>query len=1174
MSSACPSSERLVEFATGAADDFSAEMITTHIAGCPQCSTIVKSLMQSTPTQPPAEPPPTANEPAPRRKRRDPNRKRRPQQEAPPQQAPAPESPAPAEAPAAGGAAKMLPWILTAIAAAAAIVSVAGANLGWFGGGAEQPDIVETDPGDAGETVVPEDPAPTDVTDPGDSTETEPPEDPVVPPPKERVGFRMGEFNPEDPIDTIKVSLEVGENGEALAEGVDLHLGFGFPLRLYPVGTSDRDPAFAAFPQVSSVDAGLNAVNPGETATFEFQSQPKDPGLDELRTTPALLSDLTLADIHGIGIASKGASDWVLQGYTIEVNGKLYASNDSAEMRASEIQKANKDQVQTLLPAHESLTQEVTELQAYVDTGFAGDADKEDLEAKKAELTEAAGPLAELAGRVAGTYPWFREEADEFQPADVEGPVAKDVTVTLITGGDDKPGTTNPVYLKVGGQKHLLTSEVDFLGDDPGEQKFRFSAADLAESPISVAALDEIGIGAVGSDRRFGDTPDRAKVQRVIVEADGNPVYDSEDKPLDRRTLDAIWLIPPAHRDDSGQLVENESTEVMVHLWNSGMKLEQPIVPVLPPEPVPLIPVENPFAQQELDLQQGQLDLAQDQLQLERDKLALERQRLLQNLLQGINPFGGSRRVQPGLPVPIVINFTPPTPPIPPVIQTNPSPVVNNATIRNVKILQPGLLQHLDRLTVQWDVDGNTSRISQFRVSLNVVSPHLGPVGKLQGFAARGTLAATGLATGNRRTLTLPPLNLTSGNPNLVNVVGNAIMHCYLQPEIAALDSNGALVPTTPTVTGPLSPVVPARPGRSGSSTRTGVSGSSADWPLFVQLGPRPDLQTTYDGTFPLNAEVGIPGSQVPGFQIAGDGFGLYGPLTTAPFPNTDRWLAPTAIDFSIGQPPATSTTRGSEAWFLHAANNLGKETVDSQSWKFARYPQNLGTTSWPSVVSAAPSTVILGVAPTGHMDKGSKHITVQYNGFEQYVPGTNSLFNMHFVAHAGFIGIDGLTAPPSGTATIGARVIVTDLSLPVVPFNAGGLYFPSANDYPGQPPNGQEVMRFTIPEVTLSKGNNLALIDIPILLMDTNTNRYNSLGYTFDTVHPSTAVPPGPLNQTQTLNLMANLPTPPTAHTGRWNSTGAPAGLMVSVTLMIEQRAPSTNEGVAIFGARFAPKP
>ena len=51
-----------------------------------------------------------------------------------------------------------------------------------------------------------------------------------------KVGFTLGNLPATEPIEKIVVTLTAGAEGKEINERVDLHLGMGFPLRLFPLG--------------------------------------------------------------------------------------------------------------------------------------------------------------------------------------------------------------------------------------------------------------------------------------------------------------------------------------------------------------------------------------------------------------------------------------------------------------------------------------------------------------------------------------------------------------------------------------------------------------------------------------------------------------------------------------------------------------------------------------------------------------------------------------------------------------------------------------------------------------------------------------------------------------------------------------------------------------------------
>ena len=385
-----------------------------------------------------------------------------------------------------------------------------------------------------------------------------------------KIGFSMGEFTGSEAIESIKVTLKIGANGSGLDEKVDLHLGTGFPLRLYPLGDDSREPAFAAFPQKSSLERGSNSLEPGSTATFEFSAS-GEAGQDVLKTTPELLKDLLVSDIQTIGFATLGSSDWTLEGYRIDVNGELFAENDSLDINPSALISGKRAEQEAMLPENETLLQEIETLETYVEANLATEADKQQLDEKRALVKEASGPINELTGQSSGYLPFFTEPSENFTPVGGAAPPVGEVNVTLVVGGGEQPGTRNPLYVKAGGKKFQLTSEVDPLSGIDAPQEFTISASDLGTSPVSRTDLEQIGIGLIGNSEEFGQVPDRAKIQRLVVKADGETVYDSERKAEDRRSLQAHWLVPPAHLDNEGGIILNAEKGDEKHLWTTGM---------------------------------------------------------------------------------------------------------------------------------------------------------------------------------------------------------------------------------------------------------------------------------------------------------------------------------------------------------------------------------------------------------------------------------------------------------------------------------------------------------------------------------------------------------------------------------------------------------------------------
>lgn len=402
-----------------------------------------------------------------------------------------------------------------------------------------------------------------------------------------KVGFTLGEISPDEPVESIVVTLKTGADGDDLNERVEVHLGAGFPFRLFPLGGSSMSPAFAAFSQETSLAPGTQGLAAGESATFEFHRDGEN-GRDVLESTSKLLKDLTVGDLSSIGFSSLGKSDWILEGYIIEVNGKLFAKHDSLSASAETVLSGIRKDLASGRSESEVLLTEIKTLSSFIATGLASDKDKADLKAKEEVVQQSAGRLNLLAGQAAGFYPWYLEKDEKFTAA-VANSTAKpleEINIRLIAGGGEQPGTRNPLYIKTGGKKFLLTSESDPLGNDDDPQDYTLSSADLKNNPVTREDLKEIGVGLIGNEENFGAVPDRAKLQRIVVTVDGDEVYDSETNSVDRRALTGFWLIPPVHYNTGGGRVKNEEKANEKYLWVSGMA-----APLVAPEKIDAEPI-------------------------------------------------------------------------------------------------------------------------------------------------------------------------------------------------------------------------------------------------------------------------------------------------------------------------------------------------------------------------------------------------------------------------------------------------------------------------------------------------------------------------------------------------------------------------------------------------------
>lgn len=475
------------------------------------------------------------------------------------------------------------------------------------------------------------------------------------------------DFKADDAVETLAVTIQVGADGDDLTEPVALDLGLGFPFWLGPVGRGPDEPApFGAVPQEASERGQIAA---GSSATFTFRAK-GDPGLDALQVTPQLLAGLRVSDIARVGFSSRGASNWSLAGYEININGKPFASGKPGAAAAA-LSDADRGKVAELDAKIAAVNKDLSDLQDLVKTGLATDADRTQLanaEASlksllkdKEKLTGGAGPVlkaktaqdaalqkladlnlkitplqteradlaelvrtqlataddrqrledltstlaqltsekARLEGQLDGKYPWFVDA--EFRSPWRGQAEVKSARVTLVTQTHAGADTSNYVYVRTGGHKYQLSSPTTPLTGTAGPQVF---ALDLLAGPLTAADMRGWALGMLAQPTHYGQTPDRWHPQRLIVEIDGRVVYDSEDSDLDRRSLEAIRLIPPAHFNKDGQIVANTPISRETFVWEAGkgagldekggvLPLPQPTDPTFP-EPEPGLPDQIP----------------------------------------------------------------------------------------------------------------------------------------------------------------------------------------------------------------------------------------------------------------------------------------------------------------------------------------------------------------------------------------------------------------------------------------------------------------------------------------------------------------------------------------------------------------------------------------------------
>lgn len=382
-----------------------------------------------------------------------------------------------------------------------------------------------------------------------------------------RAEFKMGTvLKPSDEVEKLTVTINVGKDGGDLAEGVALDLGLGFPLLLEPVGQVQSQAAgFGAVPQETTAGQKISA---GGNGTFTF-SLKADAGQDKFGTSSQLLDGIRVSDISRIGFAGLGKKGWTLAGYEIRVNGELLASDDSVNAKVGDAQTAAQFGIADLGLKITPLKRTMADLVALEEAKLATEADLKLLAETKQKLQPMLEKLKLLRAKSEGRYPWFIE--NKFVPLGQKGAPIKSAKVTLLTRSHSGADTKNRVYFRTGGHKYLLSSYDNPLSSSLGPQVFDL---DLLSGPLTAGGVRGFAVGMLAHDQPHGDAPDRWHPERILVELDGSIVYDSEEYPYDRKSLDAIRIIPPLHLDADGDAKNNKDHTLReVYLWESGQAM-------------------------------------------------------------------------------------------------------------------------------------------------------------------------------------------------------------------------------------------------------------------------------------------------------------------------------------------------------------------------------------------------------------------------------------------------------------------------------------------------------------------------------------------------------------------------------------------------------------------------
>lgn len=370
------------------------------------------------------------------------------------------------------------------------------------------------------------------------------------------------DFESDEEIQTLTVRITVGAEGEDLAEPVALDLGLGFPLWLHPLGrTAEESVIFGAVPQSATATQTASA---GSVVEFTFELA-GDAGQDALQTSSQLLAGVRLADISRIGFMSRGENNWVLGAYEIEINGNDFAANDDVNVSVQAQHEAARSRLSEIAAEVLPVETDAENLRLLVEAGLATDEDQTRLE----EINEQLLPLAQERNRLErqlnGSYPWFEES--EFNSPWRTDDAVQQVRVTLVTASHPGADTQNYVYYRAGGHKYLVSSPLNPLSAEDG---LRVIPLDIVGGPLAAADLRGHALGMLAHEQPHGEAPDRWHPERLLVEVDGSVVYDSDENELDRLSLEAIRIIPPAHFDEAETVVANEPIERETFVWEAG----------------------------------------------------------------------------------------------------------------------------------------------------------------------------------------------------------------------------------------------------------------------------------------------------------------------------------------------------------------------------------------------------------------------------------------------------------------------------------------------------------------------------------------------------------------------------------------------------------------------------
>jgi hypothetical protein len=310
-----------------------------------------------------------------------------------------------------------------------------------------------------------------------------------------------------------------------------------------------------------------------ETATAEEAATTQTPAFGDRQSLEQQVKDLKA--LVATGLATPKDSE-LLQQLEAQVTA-LPATSQPTESPASQsdqpvnplaaqqVQRAANARLTDVERQVSTLQTEYSNLQKLSDLSLAEGDETTKLQTVTSQLKALDSDRSRLQRQVNGKYPWYIDTSFVSPYRNEE--LFQSANVTLVTDVHPAADTQNFVYLDTGARKYLLGSPEVPLAGGSGPQTFTLY---LDSGLLTKEDLRKWALGMLGSPLPYAQAPDRWHATRVVVEIDGQVAYDSEENDGDRRSLNAVRLIPPAHYDQSGKLVINTPVAREVFVWEAG----------------------------------------------------------------------------------------------------------------------------------------------------------------------------------------------------------------------------------------------------------------------------------------------------------------------------------------------------------------------------------------------------------------------------------------------------------------------------------------------------------------------------------------------------------------------------------------------------------------------------